>query len=148
MSRDSTWYALRGGLNFRCTQCGKCCKAPGYVVVLPEEADAIAARYRPGANAFDLVGELWNWELAFNAWLIEVDDGESCPLLGPEGCTVHDVKPRQCATYPFWPENIESPTTWGEEGIRCEGIDPDGDLYTPDLIALISGDRELTKENR
>lgn len=145
MSRP--WYEHRGGLNFRCTLCGKCCKTAGYVAVQAEEADAIAARYRPGANAFDLAGELWNWELAFNAWLIEVDEGESCPLLGEDGCTVHDIKPRQCATYPFWTEVIESPTAWAMESLRCEGIDEEGDLYSPDLIDIIASDKRLTNEN-
>lgn len=147
MRGGKRWYEYRGGLNFRCTQCGKCCKTPGYVAVQPEEANAIAARYREGADAFDLAGDLWNWELGYNAWLIHVEEGESCPLLGPDGCTVHDIKPRQCATYPFWDEVLESPTAWAEESLRCEGIDPEGDIYTPDLIDIIAREKRLTNEN-
>lgn len=141
------WYEARGGLRFRCTQCGKCCKTPGIVALHDMEAHAIAARLEEGATAESLTDAPWVWDVDYNAWLIHVEEGESCPLLGPDGCRVHDIKPEQCATYPFWDETLEAPYFWYEEGIRCEGIQPEGDLYTPDLIETIRTGRRFTNEN-
>lgn len=141
------WYEAQGGLRFRCTQCGKCCARPGYILVHPDESAALAARFRDGAKPADLEGVLWTWDDACNGWLIEVEEGESCPFLIDEQCSVHDVKPRQCATYPFWEEIIGNRLTWTQEAQHCEGIQPEGDLYTPDLIALIEEEQRLTFES-
>ena len=147
MSRTRPWYVRRGGLRFRCTQCGRCCRQPGIVAVTREEAARIAPRVRDGATPQSLAGELWTWEDQEGAWVIDVPIGASCPLLGENGCTVHDIKPEQCATYPFWSENVASLIDWTQEGVRCEGISPDGDLYTPELIEVILQGRRLTNEN-
>lgn len=65
-------------------------------------------------------------------------DGD-CVLLGDKGCAVYSVRPRQCRTYPFWPEVLESPETWEEERGRCPGCG-EGRLYSPEEItALLRG---------
>lgn len=147
MTRTRPWYVRRGGLRFRCTQCGMCCRQPGFVAVTREEADAIADRLQPGDTAKSLDGTLWTWDHQAGVWMIDVPLGQSCPLLGEKGCTVHDIKPEQCATYPFWSENVASLIDWTQESIRCEGITPEGDLYTPELIDVILQGRRLTNEN-
>lgn len=147
-TRTRPWYVRRGGLKFRCTQCGLCCKQPGFVAVTREEAAKIAPRVREGATVKSLEGVLWNWDDQQGAWMIDVPEGSACPLLGEQGCTVHDIKPEQCATYPFWSENIASLIDWAEEGKRCEGIRDDGDLYTPELIDVILQGKRLTNENQ
>ena len=38
------------------------------------------------------------------------------------GCTIYPVRPTQCRTYPFWPENVESKEEWEAEDERCPGI--------------------------
>lgn len=141
------WFESQGGLRFQCTQCGKCCARPGFIAVYPDESVELADRYRKGATPRDLAGVLWTWDDAFGAWLIEVEEGQSCPYLVDEQCSVHDVKPRQCATYPFWEEIIGNRLTWAQEADHCEGIRADGDLYTPQLIELIEQERRLTFES-
>jgi uncharacterized protein len=32
------------------------------------------------------------------------------------------VRPRQCRTYPWWPELVEKKRDWTEEAQRCEGM--------------------------
>jgi Fe-S-cluster containining protein len=39
-----------------------------------------------------------------------------------DGCTVYPVRPRQCRTYPFWPEFLRTPTAWEREATACEGM--------------------------
>ena len=31
---------------------------------------------------------------------------------GKAGCRLYAARPRQCGTWPFWPENLESPEMW------------------------------------
>ena len=49
-----------------------------------------------------------------------------CPFLGGDAekgwCNVHDVKPVQCATYPFWPGVADNERGWLREAQICPGI--------------------------
>jgi hypothetical protein len=69
-----------------------------------------------------------------------------CCFLDGTRCAVHEVRPEQCRTWPFWPENM-NPRTWREEVEPfCGGIGK-GRLYSPAEIrelmaraAAITGD--------
>ena len=37
------------------------------------------------------------------------------------GCTIYDVRPRQCRTWPFWESNLVSPEAWQETCEVCPG---------------------------
>ena len=50
-------------------------------------------------------------------------DNGDCIFLHGRKCTIHDVKPTQCATYPFWPRALSSSIDWLAEAKTCEGID-------------------------
>ena len=44
-------------------------------------------------------------------------------FLGQErGCTVYPARPVQCQTWPFWPENVESPRRVGPRAIGLPGF--------------------------
>lgn len=45
-----------------------------------------------------------------------------CEFLVDGGCSVHEVKPTQCRTFPFWPELLESRREWHKTGKWCPGI--------------------------
>ena len=45
-----------------------------------------------------------------------------------DGCSVYPARPRQCRTFPFWPETLESPEAWKELRTFCHGVD-EGRLY-------------------
>lgn len=119
--RADVWY--RDGVRFECTACGDCCRREGDVFLTPGEADAIAAHvHGPEATAAAFLNELWVEDLSGNL-VIQVPRGGACPFLSAdERCTVQPVKPRQCATYPFWPELFESRGAWALEARWCEGI--------------------------
>ena len=38
-------------------------------------------------------------------------------------CKVYQARPKQCRTFPFWPENMKSKEAWEQTAKRCEGID-------------------------
>lgn len=45
-----------------------------------------------------------------------------CEQTGKTWCIVHEARPMQCRTWPFWPDNLESKRTWRNAGKECEGI--------------------------
>jgi Fe-S-cluster containining protein len=47
---------------------------------------------------------------------------KACVFYTSQGCSIHGVKPEQCRTWPFWPENIANSRF--KAGIRrfCPGI--------------------------
>jgi Fe-S-cluster containining protein len=38
-----------------------------------------------------------------------------------QGCTVYEARPVQCRTWPFWPENVETPEDWTRINQICPG---------------------------
>lgn len=66
------------------------------------------------------------WDPASRRYELEAGPG-GCPLLDGDHCSVHAVKPAQCAAFPYWPELIEDGLRWRAAKSFCEGLDhPDG----------------------
>jgi len=128
MGRNPTqreWYS--GGLRFTCTQCGNCCTGPsGYVWFNDEELTAMA----------DYTGLTREQFMRRHARRIgnrlslgerKTAHGYDCVFLqrDPRGkalCTIYPVRPTQCRTWPFWPENLSSPEAYDRAGERCPGM--------------------------
>jgi Fe-S-cluster containining protein len=114
---ETPWY--RDGLSFTCTRCGACCTgAPGYVWVSPEEIAELAAFRGTSAAEFSKrfvrrVGKRYS--------LIEKPGGDCIFWDRQAGCTVYAARPVQCRTWPFWPENIETPAAWEAVQRVCPG---------------------------
>ena len=113
------WYEK--GLRFECTQCGNCCRNHGeytYVYLTRGEQRAIAEHLGLSRREFRAT------------YCIEEDgltslrmDEPACPFLDPENrCRIYPVRPKQCATWPFWEENLERETWEGPVSDCCPGI--------------------------
>ena len=114
--RASPWYA--GGLRFECTRCGRCCTGEGYVWLSDARIDRIAAYLGISPRAFlrrhvRLVGDRLS--------LVEKANTDCVFWEREAGCTIYEVRPTQCRTFPFWPENLESPADWEETAAECPG---------------------------
>ncbi len=126
---DSPWY--RDGLSFSCTRCGACCtSAPGYVWVTYEEIKTLA-EFR--GETVDQFSSQFVRRVGDHYSLTERKGGDCIFWDAQAGCTVYPVRPVQCRTWPFWPENVETPKDW--EGITrvCPGSGK-GRLYSVDEI--------------
>jgi Fe-S-cluster containining protein len=131
---EALWY--REGLAFACTRCGACCTgAPGYVWVSPEEIEALAEHRGQTVQEFSVkfvrrVGHRYS--------LIEKPGGDCIFWDKSSGCTVYAARPVQCRTWPFWPENVETPEDWDHVRSVCPGSGR-GRVYTLDeIVASIS----------
>jgi uncharacterized protein len=113
------WYDK--GLRFECTRCGNCCRNHGaytYVYLAPADVSAIARHLGMSQRKF-----LEAYCRTEDGWVSLRMDDPACPFL-KEGnrCAIYPVRPKQCATWPFWKENLER-AAWAEIAKDCPGID-------------------------
>jgi Fe-S-cluster containining protein len=56
---------------------------------------------------------------SYNCWMVLKNhpDHEACIFLdhATNACTIYQVRPSQCSTYPFWPAILQSQATWNDE---------------------------------
>ena len=134
-AESAAWYSE--GLRFTCSQCGNCCTGgPGYVWISREEIIRLAdhlkltpqevvERYcRKIDGKFSLKERRTPEGLYDCIFLKEVE--APAPGASPgskrKACSIYPVRPLQCRTWPFWPENLTSRTRWDAAGKRCHGI--------------------------
>ncbi len=129
----SRWY--ESGLQFTCTRCGHCCSgAPGHVWVTGEEEERIAAKLGLSPEEF---ARTHVRQVGDRRSLIERPSGDCVFLTEERRCEIHEVKPRQCVVFPFWPHTVVSRQNWDAAAQRCPGMG-NGALHTADEIDLLS----------
>jgi Fe-S-cluster containining protein len=118
------WYSE--GLRFQCTQCGNCCSGPpGFVWTTAGEREAIARHL--GLELADFM-ERYVRKVGQRYSLKETRNGRGldCVFLIQQGskrvCSIYSVRPMQCRTWPFWTDNLESPSAWADASRTCPGI--------------------------
>lgn len=125
LNAPQEWYA--DGLRFTCTQCGNCCTGPaGYVWFNPTEAKAIADYLGLSVAEFE---EQYARRIGARRSLNErkTRHGYDCIFLdrdeqGKALCKIYPVRPTQCRTWPFWPENLEEMEDYVRLARRCPGV--------------------------
>jgi len=137
---ESVWYD--DGLRFACTQCGDCCTGPpGFVWFDDVEAQAMAdhlkltvAEFRHRFARF----QMGQWTLEENKREGQYD----CVFLrrdteGKALCSVYPVRPKQCRTWPFWPENMRSKRDWDQAAQDCPGMKQGQTFYPVEQVRII-----------
>ena len=128
------WYA--DGLKFQCTQCGNCCTGgPGYVWVSDVEIDRFAAALDSDRATFlkkycrVIDGKISLKErrtpqgLYDCVFLKEIDIETDGKPGKKRVCSVYDVRPLQCRTWPFWDGLLSEPEAWKAAKKTCPGLD-------------------------
>ena len=128
------------GLKFECQKdCSHCCGgSPGYVWLSQHDIDTISEHLQISTSEF-----IANYtkKMGPNYSLIDLeDDNWNCILLKNGKCSIYNIRPMQCRTYPFWPQNIESERAWKEQQNSCPGIGK-GRTYQAEEIEAISDGR-------
>jgi Fe-S-cluster containining protein len=132
MSLVKKFYA--DGIRFQCQGTGKCCMARGEntYVYLDHHDRLLLARHLGVSPA-----ELRRKYLAKTHGLVHLrDPAKDCVFLENNRCAVYEARPRQCRTWPFWPENMKR-RVWETEIVPfCAGIGK-GRLYSAAEIEAI-----------
>ena len=118
MMSDKPWY--HEGLRFECLGCGRCCRGdPGYVYVLKQEIQALAALLELPIAEFR---EAHVRRVGSRYSLVERANGDCVFFDRQTGrCRVYHARPRQCRTWPFWASNLRTPEAWQRTCRACPG---------------------------
>lgn len=123
MSTDP-WY--KNGLRFECTQCGKCCSgSPGNVWVEDEEVALMANHFNISKKIFI---RRYTKKREGKLSLVETKKDYACIFLKDNRCSIYDIRPKQCRTFPWWKETVKTEESWKAASLYCEGIKDEAPL--------------------
>jgi Fe-S-cluster containining protein len=106
-------------IRFECQSgCTKCCEEQGFVYLTEQDITRIAEYVGLSHAEF----EKRHVFRTRNLRRLRVPRHANCAFLKEGGCAIHEVKPMQCASFPYWPELLASHRAWHETGKRCPGI--------------------------
>jgi Fe-S-cluster containining protein len=124
---EAPWYLE--GVRFGCNACGKCCVNHGegfdFVFSTRVERKRIAERMGISLRRFEAeYCERVAGRLSF------ISAGQACVFLEDGQCSVYEQRPKQCRSFPFWPELMESRSTWDKDVASfCPGVGK-GELHS------------------
>lgn len=108
---------------FTCQRSGNCCSIPGGIVRVTEaEIRAIAKHLRMSETAFRSIYVAASGDRlvdGFASACVFLDDAGS-----ESSCEIYPVRPRRCATWPYWPELRYDAETLRQAMACCPGIEP------------------------
>ena len=78
-------------------------------------------------------------KMAYIGWGIGIEEVQFGGLSGHamRACAVYPVRPLQCRTWPFWPENLSSEQAWNHSAKRCHGMNAAGRTFSLNQIHAI-----------
>lgn len=127
------WY--KEGLRFQCTGCGKCCSgSPGYVWISEVEIEAAAKFLNISVEMFKRKYIRQRYNRFALTEIKAVNNEYDCVFLKDKKCTIYPVRPKQCQTFPWWKQNLNSEESWNLAAKDCEGIHADAPVVPYDEI--------------
>jgi Fe-S-cluster containining protein len=106
-------------MRFECQPgCTKCCEQQGFVYLTEEDIPRLSEFLGMTVEAFEKRYVFRTRHLR----RLRVPRHAQCEFLKDGGCSVHTVKPFQCAAFPFWPELVGNKLNWRAAGQWCPGI--------------------------
>ena len=130
------------GLRFECKRCSACCRfEPGIVSLTEQDLARLASWAKMEREAFikeycRLVTVISSSGESDERLCLKEKENFDC-ILWSGACTAYVARPRQCATYPFWPSILKSRERWEKEGESCPGINS-GRVYSKGEIGEIA----------
>lgn len=144
-------------MNFQCQEscAGKCCKVnwdgqAHFVFLTKHDRIRLSAHLQKPIVLFASYGEFARTRFTnqkSRQWFLNLDNGK-CPFLKEGKCGVYEARPIQCRTFPFWPENVATPTRWKMLEEFCPGINKGYEVTHQFLDLQIKADKELCNPNK
>ena len=141
---DSPWW--KKGLPFQCQQSGKCCHARGeysWVYVNWRERQKIAKSLGLSLEEFNRRHTLSDHR---GNRILRFENGH-CTFLKDQACQIHEVKPVQCKTWPFWEELLETEEIYRREVMSfCPGSKQGKLVPGPEIARQLQESKEAVLE--
>ena len=121
-------------MRFHCQPgCIRCCEEDGFVYLTADDIVRMSAHLKISRVEFRrryVCGEppLLRFRLR---------KGRPCPFLLANGCSIHEVKPLQCSSFPCWPELLDKPGERRRVAKYCPGMER-GPSLDPDAARLLA----------
>jgi len=159
------WYDK--SISFACTSCGKCCTSKNKVKVFlnDSEINQISNYLQISTDHFisyytDLIYDNKKKDnhseevLRYITLKSKGYDGKQhqqqpqqqnrCIFLSSSSeninkCSIYEVRPTQCRTYPYWPQHMIGRAEWLSESLNCEGmkvVDSDNGGDKNDVVVI------------
>lgn len=112
----------RKGLQFECAQCGNCCTGePGYVWLSDWDIATISSFLGVEQRTF-----LRNYTKIVTVFGEKrcslIEKSQNACIFWDNICTIYNIRPYQCRSFPFWKRNLISKREWEKASLRCPGI--------------------------
>jgi len=114
-------------IKFKCTQCGNCCKLIDELLITLSPADLFRISKHVNLKPEEFMVEYCDW---INDDLLSLKPKNGyCIFFDPRKklCKIHEVKPGQCSSFPFWKMilfSVEHPE-WKRYKQICSGFNGD-----------------------
>ncbi|MGE5611262.1 MAG: YkgJ family cysteine cluster protein [Bacillota bacterium] len=145
------WYAE--GLQFTCQQSGHCCTGgPGYVWISEEEVGRLAQhlgitfeqaikQYCRRIGDRLSLNEHRNVHGKYDCVFLrheraQVQPGEEQVVHSRQVCSIYQVRPLQCRTWPFWEGLLEDKEAWDRAARGCPGMNQGKQFTREEIEAL------------
>lgn len=126
---------------FSCTECGDCCRRPGVVEFDEEDFGNVLSTLNISRRIF--IERYFCTEDTHGGVELWVEENSPCAFLGSDNrCGIFEARPKQCRSYPFWPELMDL-KDWLAEKAFCPGIDG-GRLYSRKEVEKLLHDQSAT----
>ncbi len=140
------WWA--DGVRFACQpDCGRCCDESGGIVYLSRN-DAKRLAEHTNLSVRDFLKKDCTTTLDGRYILrSNQSDGICIYLDEKKQCTIYEVRPQQCKTFPWWGENLRSKRSWNKVKSSCPGLTAeDAIVIKGEEIRLhVNADRQSTQ---
>jgi Fe-S-cluster containining protein len=119
MSEKKQWWS--DGVRFQCQGSGKCCVSHGefgFVYLTGADRKKMAKHLEMTTSGFTRK----YCQKTDGVWHLRDGAARACVFLDGKRCSVYEVRPMQCRTWPFWPEVMNAKSWAKEVKAFCPGI--------------------------
>lgn len=123
-------------IQFKCRiDCSNCCKSGGVVLINEDDIPKISKYLQLSTDDFLKRYTKTNGN---KIYLIDRDIND-CIFLDGHKCKIYSVRPIQCRTFPFWPQNLKSEKRWNMVMEECPGIGEGPEFSRQDIEEVFNG---------
>jgi hypothetical protein len=123
-------------VKFECQPgCSNCCKSGGVVFIAADDVTGISKFLKISEAEF-----LKKYTRRDGKKIYLIDQKISdCIFLKDDKCSIYPVRPLQCKTFPFWPQNVKSAKRWEIVMQECPGIGKGKEFSKQEIKEILNG---------